>query len=562
MNRYVIRLTAVAVCSLLALSCSGDKKTQALKEAAELDFLRGELALCGAPDFGEVHFGLTCTESVQQDFNLAIALLHSFEYKEAEKAFVRVIDADPQCAIAYWGVAMSNLHELWAPPTSAESEKCSKILAVARSLPTKSVKEAEYIDAISVYFEDWETVEHQVRADRYSRKMKDLYLKYPDDKEAAVFYALALNGTADPKDKTYAKQLEAGELLTSLFPEEPDHPGIAHYLIHNYDYPELAEKGLDAARRYSSIAPASAHAQHMPSHIFTRLGLWEESISSNIRSADASVCYADRMQMQGHDAQELHALDYLMYAYLQQADDDAAGELLAYVNSMDSDQQEHFASAYALAAIPSRMPLEHRRWSDAAGVALFPETYSWERFPWERAIVHFTRVIGMARSGQLGNVDREMEALQESYDQLVAMEDVYKSNQVKIQMLAAEAWVEFAQGNTKSALRLMHESADMEDATGKHPVTPGEVLPARELLADMYMETGDYGSALTQYEAVLRKAPNRYNTIYGAGLAAEYLNKREAAAAYYSLLLDMVIDEPGRRSTLEHAEQFLAGSMS
>jgi hypothetical protein len=543
MERTVFRLTLLLISIVFTCSCSADRKRADLaNRSADIEFLRGELAICGAPEFGKVNFGLTCTDEVQKDFNLAIALLHSFEYKEAEKAFVRVIDADAQCAIAYWGVAMSNLHELWAPPTRKELEKCSKILEIARSLPTKSAKEADYIDAISAYFKNWDKIDHQARADKYADRMRELYIKYPDDKEAAVFYALALNGTADPADKTYARQREAGELLNSLFPDQPDHPGIAHYLIHNYDYPELADLGLDAARRYAAIAPASAHAQHMPSHIFTRLGLWEESISSNLRSADAAICYLDNLDLHGHGSQELHALDYLMYAYLQQSDLDKAGELLAYVSSIGPEPAyTHFSSAYAFAAMPCRYALERKQWAEAAAVQLYPEELDWEKYPWEKCLVHFTRLLGMSRTGDMEGAAAELAQLKAYRDQLMESEEVYKSNQVAIQVTASEAWIAFAEGDMKKAVRLMKDAADAEDATGKHPVTPGEVLPAREQLADMLMELERYEEALSEYKASMKRAPNRYNSLTGAIRAARETGNGEEAAAFEEQLNKITI---------------------
>jgi hypothetical protein len=260
-------------------------------ELLSIDLLRGDIALCGNPEFGELSFSLSCDIASRETFDLAISLLHSFEYAEAEKAFVKVIDADPECSMAYWGVAMSLYHSLWAPPGPKELEKGNKLLKLTQSLP-KSKRAETYIDAISAFYNDWEDIDHDTRQKRYEKKMEQIYINEAEDTEAAIFYSLALRASADPTDRTYKKQREAGKILESLFKNQPNHPGIAHYIIHTYDYAELADLGLATARRYAEIAPASAHAQHMPSHIFTRLGLWEESINTNINSASSAVCYA------------------------------------------------------------------------------------------------------------------------------------------------------------------------------------------------------------------------------------------------------------------------------
>jgi len=277
------------------ISC-GEKRNQELqRELQSIDLMRGEITLCGseAEQFGKVEFSLSCVEKVRENFNLATALLHSFEYTESEKIFVKVIDEDPECLMAYWGVAMSNFHPLWAPPTKEELEKGSKIIEVARSLESKSEKESDYMEAVAVMFTDWDKIDHHTRVLKFEKAAEKIYQKYPDDKEAAIFYALALRAASDPEDKSFAKQRKAGEILNALFTKEPDHPGITHYLIHTFDYPELAELALPAARKYASIAASSAHAQHMPSHIFIRLGLWDEAIQSNLNMISSAQCYAE-----------------------------------------------------------------------------------------------------------------------------------------------------------------------------------------------------------------------------------------------------------------------------
>lgn len=366
-NSHQILLLFMVI--LMITSCSSNEKKQNIrKDVAGLGLLQGDLALCGSADFGTTTFGEACKSEVQEEFELALALLHSFEYGEAEKAFARVIEADPECAIAYWGVAMSNYHPLWAPPNEAALEKSAKAIELAQALPNQSDREADYINTIAVYYQDWEELDHKTRANKYVKAAEKLYIENPDDKEAAVFYALALNSVVDPTDKDFVNQKKAGEILNELFPDQPDHPGVAHYLIHNYDYPELAHLALESARRYAEIAPASAHAQHMPSHIFTRLGLWEESIQSNINSAEAAKCYSAQLGEEGHWSQEMHAVDYMMYAYLQTSQLEEAQQLLEYTEGIERVFPKDFVQGYSLAAIPARHALELKNWEAAANL--------------------------------------------------------------------------------------------------------------------------------------------------------------------------------------------------
>lgn len=353
--------------------CQTNKDAGQLKlQIQAINLSRGEIALCGSGQFGKVDFSLSCQEKVQADFNMATALLHSFEYAEAEKVFAKIIDEDPQCLMAYWGAAMSNFHPLWAPPTPEELDKGSRTIAVARSLERESEREGQYIEAIATIFDNWQDLDHKTRVEKFVQAAEKIYQQYPDDKEAAIFYALALRASADPADKSFVKQKKAGEILGWIFPNEPDHPGVAHYLIHNYDYPELAELALPAARKYASIAANSAHAQHMPSHIFTRLGLWDESIQSNLNSTEAAKCYAENLGMEGHWDQELHGLDYLVYAYLQQAKDDQAKEQVDYLRTIDKVFPITFVNAYTFAAAPVRYALERKDWKQAAALEMHP----------------------------------------------------------------------------------------------------------------------------------------------------------------------------------------------
>jgi len=523
-----------------------------------INLLRGEILLCGDGQFGDVDFSLSCDYDIRETFGLAISLLHSFEYAEAEKAFVQVIDADPDSAMAYWGVAMSMYHELWAPPGNKALEKGNYLLNIAATLPM-SEREQEYLGAINAYYTNWDKLNHNTRAKNMESKMEEMYNKYPDDAEVAIFYSLALRSTADPSDKEYTNQRRSGEILEALFPNQPNHPGIAHYIIHNYDYPELAHKALETARKYSDIAPGSAHAQHMPSHIFIRLGLWEESIASNLRAAAAAVCYSEETNMEGHWAQEIHALDYLVYAYLQLGDNTRANEQYEYLKAIDKIHPVGvFAIAYPFAAIPARLAIENKDWEAASQLeVLTTEQLPWEQFPWEEAIIHFARSLGASNIGNLDLAQDELAKIQSLHHELVKREDAYKSSQVMIQIKAAQAWLNFAKGNNNEAIALMQESVDMEDATEKHPVTPGEVIPARELLGDLYMAMNRPSEALETYEQDIEIHPNRFNGYYGAAIASKNSGNIDKTSYYFNKLVDLTNQSESNRPEIDEAIAFL-----
>jgi hypothetical protein len=520
---------------IFLLSCNEMPKTVSENEIAEIGLKKGELISCGMDDkkFGTVTFDVSCSDKVKEEFNLAMKLLHSFEYEEAEKLFAKVISMEPGCAMAYWGVAMSNYHPLWTPPTESELKKGSKAIEIAQHIRPGTKREADYINAISIYYKNWNTVDHYTRSVAYEKEMEKIYQRYPDDPEAAIFYALSLDASAKPTDKTYANQKKAGDILAPMYNKYPDHPGIIHYIIHSYDSPELASLALPAARKYASVAPSSAHALHMPSHIFTRLGLWDESISSNMASADAAKCYAEGAGIKGHWDEELHAIDYLMYAYLQKRDDDHARNELNYLQSIKNVEPLNFKVSYAFASVPSRYYLENKKWEEAASLKSHIENFPWKDHPWPEAIIHFTKALGFANLGRINEANSELRRLNELYAVLSEQKDAYKANQVMIQVKAADAWIRLKEGKHADALQLMSSAADMEDKTEKHPVTPAEVLPARELYADMLMEVKQYAKALSEYEADLKKHPNRFNGLKGAALAAERSGDREKAD-YYS----------------------------
>ncbi len=486
---------------------------------SQLNLKRGEIISCGVQNhqFGITNFDISGDESIKPDFNVAVELLHSFEYDEAEKAFAKVIDESPGCAMAYWGVAMCNFHALWNPPTEAELVKGSKAIAIAKSINAKTKRESQYINAIGLIFTDWNKTDHHTRCVQFENAMEQLHKDYPNDIEAAIFYALALDAAADPTDKMYAKQKKAGNILNALYAKYPNHPGIIHYIIHTYDYPGLAQLALPAARKYASVAPSSAHALHMPSHIFTRLGLWDECIQSNLQSVAAAQCYAASAGIKGHWDEELHGLDYLVYAYLQKNEDSLAWEQVKYVNSITEVYPVNFKVAYAFAAVPSRYVLENKQWKNAAALQLH-SNFAWNQFPWQEAIVHFTRLLGFAHTNNMNAAKSELNKIDTLHAVLVQQKDAYKAKQLAIEMKSGEAWINFESGKKEQALELMKTAANMEDSTEKHPVTPGEVLPARELLGDMYTELKQNENALQAYKVVLQRSPNRYNSLHGVAL--------------------------------------------
>jgi tetratricopeptide (TPR) repeat protein len=513
-----------------------------------------------AEKLGRVNFPVSCNAAAQKQFNRAVAWLHSFEYEEAEKAFTAITLADPRCGMGYWGVAMSNYHPLWQSPSPAELKKGWAAVEKAKSAGAGARRERDYIAAIEVFFKDADKIDHRTRALAYEKAMEQVYRRYPQDREAAVFYALTLIATGTmANDKSYANEKKAATILNRVLAREPDHPGVAHYLIHSYDYPRLAPLALPAARSYAKIAPASAHALHMPSHIFTRLGLWQEAIRSNIDAAAAAKAYAVRNHMPGAWDEQLHAMDYLAYAYLQGAQDKKAWEALDELSKIQKVEPENFKVAYAFAAIPARYALERRRWDEAVKLTVAPSAFPWHRFRWAEAHVHFARAIGAARSGDAASARREVEKLTEIRQTLAQIRGDYDwGKQVEIQLQTATAWLAQAEGNKEEAVRLMRAAADLEDSTDKHPVTPGSIVPARELLGDLLFELNQPAQALIEFETALRDAPNRFNGLYGAARAAAASGDQKKAAGYYTQLVKLCERADGVRPELEQAKVFLA----
>lgn len=540
-------------------SCHTKPTSPDLAEINAAGFKKGDIVLCGSSEkrFGTVEFEISGSKNLVKDFDLGMALLHSFEYEEAEKVFSKIIAQDPGFALAYWGIAMCNYHPVWTPPTREELIKGAKAIALARSIPRLSKRESAYIEAIGLIYKDWDKTDHRTRSQEYEKAMEEIYLAYPEDKEAAILYSLALDAVADPTDKSYKNQRKAGEILNRLYPGQPDHPGIVHYIIHSYDYPELAILALPAARKYASIAPASAHAQHMPSHIFTRLGLWDEAIQSDLASTSSARCYAENAGIKGHWDEELHGLDYLMYAYLQKGDNRHAKEVADYLQTITDVYPSNFKVAYAFAAIPARYLVENRLWKEAAGQNISPENFSWEKFPWQLAINHFARLLGAVNINAKDQAASELKQLNTLFDTLTLRKDTYNANQVAIQVKTGEAWIAFKNGHHEQALTLMNTAAAMEDQTEKHPVTPGELIPARELLGDMLLQMNQPTLALKAYEENLKKHPNRLNGLYGAAIAAQQSNDMGKASSYFRQLALMADPKQTGRQELELAKQFV-----
>ena len=541
---------------LLLFSCKGKNTSPAKQAISEINLKRGEVILCGSSDkqFGTVAFTTSCSPKTKKDFNLAMALLHSFEYDEAEKVFAKIIDEEPSCAMAYWGVAMSNYHLLWTPPLIDELKKGAKAIEIAQGIVQKSKKETEYINAVAQLYNNWDRLDHKTRCINYEQAMEKLSRVYPDDKEAAILYALALDASAEPTDYTYKNQRKAGAILNAIYPNEPNHPGVVHYIIHTYDNPDLAEMALPAARRYASVAASSAHALHMPSHIFTRLGLWDEAIQSNLNSISSAKCYAEETGIKGHWDEELHGLDYLVYAYLQKGENKLAKKQWDYLKTFENVSPVNFKVAYAFAAIPARYLLENKMWKEAASLVVAPPYLSWKDYPWQNAIIHFARLLGFVHIGNIDSARAELKTLNVIQDTLTKQKDSYKANQVQIQIKTSEAWILFKEGKHDEALKLMNAAADMEDKTQKHPVTPCEVIPARELLGDMLLQMNKSAEALVAYEADLKNHRNRFNGLYGAGLASEKINNGEKAKYYYKQLTDIANSPDASRSELETAK--------
>jgi hypothetical protein len=500
---------------------------------------------------GDVHFAVSCTDAAQAKFHRAMALYHSFDWPRGKAAFAEIASLDPHCGMAQWGLAMVVADNPFGWPISLKLPDGAEAIQKAQDIGAATPRERDYIAALAALYKDHATVPHRQRALAYEQAMAKLAATYPDDVEAKILSALVISANHDLNDKTFARPLKAAALLEPLFAAYPQHPGVAHYLIHSYDYPPIAPKGLEAAKRYANIAPDASHAHHMPSHIFTRVGFWRESVASN----QASVAAA-----KGDALYTLHGWDYMVYAYLQMANDATAEKVRAEALAHGTLDNVSFGAVFGAAAIPARLALERGRWAEAATLAL-PANVSaeaWQRAPQAESIHAFARALGAARSGNAAGARQEIERLHALHQVLTERKLAYWAEQTEIQAKVASAWALRAEGKDEEALAAMRAAADHEDQTEKHAVTPGPIMPARELLGDMLLELGRPADALPQYEASIAKEPNRFRGLYGAGLAAERAGDRARARGYFEKLAALCAESDGTRPELVQVRQALA----
>jgi tetratricopeptide (TPR) repeat protein len=519
---------------------------------------RADAGPAAAKASGEVNFQISCGPAVQKTFKEAVWTLHSFWYPEALKGFTTVTEAEPGCAMGYWGIAMSHWYPLWFPPSPAALKAGAEAVEKAVAAGPKTERENDYIAAIAAFYRDSDKLDHQTRAVAYEKAMEQVYLRYPDDREAAAFYGLALNASALPTDKTYANQRKAAEILNKVWAEQPNHPGVVHYLIHSDDSAQFAAAGLDAAICYSKIAPDVPHALHMPSHIFTRLGMWQQSIDSNRAAHAAAVAYVrKKLGPESFDTETVHTMDYLEYAYLQTAQDRRAKEVVDELTNFRQSAAPNLPTAYAVAAIPVRFALERRDWHAAASLSAPAIGFPLERFPWAEAMLSFARSLGAAQTGDIPGAQAEIAKLQSLENKLLEAKDSYWANQVEVQRLGAAGILAHVQGDDKKAIELARAAADLDATMDKHPATPAAVLPARELLADLLLELNEPGAALKEYAQALRNDPNRFRSILGRARAAKQLGDIAASRDAYQKLVALSTSAVSERPELSEAKAFL-----
>jgi tetratricopeptide (TPR) repeat protein len=522
---------------------------------------------------GKVTFPITCSPDVQADFARGVALLHSFFYEEARRVFTSVAERDPKCAMAQWGVAMTWWHPIWTPPNPDEMRAGKAAIEKAMSLNAGSDRERGFITALNTYYNTADSssaapvgqschgpVGPRDRVVAYEKAMQQLRDKYPDDFEVQTFYAFAVlaTGYATPNDTSLSKQLEAAAILEKLWKQDAKHPGVVHYLIHSYDYPQFAQRGLTAAQTYNSIAPWVPHALHMPSHIFTRLGMWDESIAANQASAEASRAYAAMRHRDAAEAEELHALDYLAYSYLQEAQDAEAKKIVDIAAKVKKTNPElEFSAAYALAAIPTRYAFERNDWAAAANLPI-PNVPHWSSFPFMEALIEYGHALGRAHTGDIEGARKAIARMQQLRDATKEPKFDYFKSHLDLQMQAASAWVAAAEGKKNEATDMLRRAADSEDILGKHPVSPGAFVPIREQLGTLLLEMGQPIEAQREFEAALKIYPGRFRGLYGAARAAELAGDSQGASRYYTKLAAQTSKAGGSRDELNHVREFLS----
>ena len=527
---------------------------------------------------GTVELRGSCGAAAQAGIERATALLHSFFYEEARRVYGEVAAQEPGCALAHWGVAMTYWHPIWTPPSEEERAAGRQALLRARAIAGGTDIERGLVAALGAYYDDPAAAgddapgasavgqschgltggaDHAARALAYEKAMEGLFARHPRDVEVASFYALALLATHPPTDASLKNPTRATEILESFHATYPNHPGVLHYLIHGYDYPTVAARGLGAAQEYARVAPWVPHVLHMPSHIFTRLGMWNEVIASNLASADAARQYAAIRHPQATSFEELHALDYLIYGYLQRGDDRRAREALHATRAVRATFPEaDFAAAYAIGAVPARYALERRQWAEAAAL-VEPVSASLDKYTFGAAHIAFARALGAARAGRAEPARLATARLEELAKGMTNPRQQYFARQADVQLEAVRGWVALAEGHADEAERRLRTAADRDDALGKHPVSPGSLLPAREGLADFLLQRGRTREALVEYEACLKLNPGRLNSLFGAGRAAEGAGDGETARRHYAVLAAMVASD-ATRPEIAHARAFLA----
>ena len=499
---------------------------------------------------GSVKFPVSCSADAQNKFNRAMALFHSFDWTRGKTAFEEVAQADPKCGMAHWGQAMVAADNPFAWPVSIKLKDGAEAIAKAKEVGAGTQRERDYIDALALLYQDAANTPHRPRAIAYEQAMEKVAASNPRDIEAKILYALAVSANHDLNDKRYERPLKAAALLEPLFKSQPRHPGVAHYLIHSYDYPPIADKGLAAAKRYAKVAADAAHAQHMPSHIFTRVGFWRDSVAAN--KASAATDGPAKVQTP-------HAFDYMVYAYLQLGEDAAAEGVWAEAKSLKLSNPA-FHQPFGLAAIPSRLALERGRWAEAAKLEL-PANVSdedWKRYPHAESVLVFARGVGAARSGDAAGARKEIERLRAIHATLTERKVGYWAEQSEIQAAIVNAWALKAEGKNDEALAAMRAAADREDGTEKSVVVPGPMIPARELLGDLLMELDKPAEALAQYEASIGKEPNRFRGLYGAALAAERSGDTKRARVHYQKLASVTKGSNGARPEMQRVREQIA----
>ena len=497
---------------------------------------------------GKVKFANSCSPAVQAKLQRAVAMLHSFWYSAAEKAFEEVAQEDHGCAISAWGFAsilMSN--PLSGQGASAkDAPRAQAAIERGREMGAKTQRERDYLEAVAAYYENFDKRTERERQVSRAEAYEKLAAKYPKDDEAQIFYALYLGGTQQQSDQTYAAYLKAAAILEKQFRKHPGHPGVAHYLIHNYDAPPIAAKGVRAARLYADLAPAAPHALHMPSHIFTRVGAWKESAATNRRSANVA-------EKSGEPDEATHAMDYMTYAYLQLGRDGDARKVLAEAAQVTGFNPARATAPYALAAMPARLAIERGAWREAAQLQPTPS-----RFPFAEAISYSARALGAARSGDPAAAEKDLEEIGKRSEALKSAKNAYWATEVEVMRLTASAWIAQAQGRGEEALASMRQAADLEDRNEKHIVTPGRILPARELLGDLLMEQKRPAEALQEYELSQQREPDRLRGLYGAAKAAEAAGDKARAARYFRRLAQITRGGDSERAELAEAKRYLS----